>query len=246
MSTDVHNPLPVLILTQQRLISDMIKLALNHGAYVTREARDASEAFEILETWEPKIAIIDMERAGDVLVRRLTQGNQSGHDRIPVLALTRRGDLKTKLTAFDHGADDIMTIPLSPEELLARVLVITRRRLGEKVEIKPVIKLGEIEIDILNRHVRAGTSEVHLSGLEQTLLYLLAANAGKVVTRDEIMDALWGVDFVPESNVVDRHVRSLRAKLQDGWRKPRFIATIPGEGYRFIPVFSDSAVASND
>ena len=159
--------------------------------------------------------------------------------RTPVLALTRRGDLKTKLAAFEQGVDDIMTIPFSPEELLARVLVITRRALGEAVSFNPVQRLGELEIDILQRLVRAGTSELHLTGLEQSLLYLLAARAGQVVTRDEILDALWGVDYVSESNVVDRHVRNLRAKLQNDWRKPRFIATVPGKGYRFIPTFSD-------
>ena len=99
----------------------------------------------------------------------------------------------------------------------------------------PVQRLGEIEINILQRLVRAGTSELRLTGLEQSLLYLLAARAGNVVTRDEILDALWGVDYVSESNVVDRHVRNLRAKLQNNWRRPRYIATVPGQGYRFVP-----------
>ena len=123
-----------------------------------------------------------------------------------------------------------MTIPFSPEELLARVLVIARRTLGDAVPFNPVQRLGELEIDILHRRVRAGSSELHLTGLEQSLLYLLAARAGRVVTRGEILDALWGVDYVSESNVVDRHVRNLRAKLQNDWRKPRFIATVPGQG----------------
>ena len=91
--------------------------------------------------------------------------------------------------------------------------------------------------------VRAGTSELHLTGLEQSLLYLLATNAGHVVTRDEILDALWGIDYAAESNVIDRHIRNLRAKLQNDWRKPRFIATVPGQGYRFIPTFSDPVPA---
>lgn len=72
------------------------------------------------------------------------------------------------------------------------------------------------------------------------MLYLLAANAGRVVTREEILDTLWGVDYVAESNVVDRQIRNLRARLQNDWRQPRFIATVPGRGYRFLPTFSES------
>ena len=92
-----------------------------------------------------------------------------------------------------------------------------------------MLRLGELEIDILNRRVRAGGHELHLTSLEQSLLYLLAANAGRLLTRDEILDHLWGVDYVAESNVVDRHVRNLRAKLQNDWRRPRYIATVPGQ-----------------
>jgi DNA-binding response OmpR family regulator len=134
-------------------------------------------------------------------------------------------------------------MPFSPEELLARSIVITRRASGLDRPIVPTITLGEMEIDILNRVVRAGDSIVHLSGIEQSLLYLLASRAGKVVTRDEILDAIWGTDFVAESNIVDRHVRSLRIKLQNDYRHPRFIATVPLLGYRFIPTFSSAGWA---
>ena len=110
--------------------------------------------------------------------------------RTPVLGLTRRGDLPTKLRAFDLGVDDILTVPFSPEELLARAIVITRRAMGSELPIVPTITLGEMQIDILHREVRAGDSLVHLSGIEQSLLYLLASRAGRVVTRDEILDGL--------------------------------------------------------
>jgi DNA-binding response OmpR family regulator len=235
-----HDPLlRVLVLTEQRLIAELVKLTLSHGVYVTRDANDLDYAWALVTTWHPQLAIVDMDAGGDRLVRRIGKDLPGQRSRIPILALTRRGDLRTKLAAFELGVDDIMAIPISPEELLARVLVITRRSFDGAFPLHPVIKLGEIEVDILNRQVRAGTSELHLTGLEQSLLYLLAASAGQIVTRDEILDALWGVDFIAESNVVDRHIRSLRDKLHDDWRKPRFIATVPGRGYRFVPLVAD-------
>jgi DNA-binding response OmpR family regulator len=234
----------VLILVDQPLIGEVIELTLNHGVYATRQANDVAEATAALDEWRPHLAVVDMDISGERLVERLGRSGEHRGTRIPTLALTRRGDLPTKLAAFEQGVDDIMTIPFSPEELLARVLAITRRTYGQAMPFNPVLKVGELELDIMQRQVRAGSSELHLTGLEQSLLYLLAAKAGQVVTRDEILDALWGVDYVSESNVVDRHVRNLRAKLQNDWRKPRFIATVPGKGYRFIPTFSEPDRAS--
>ena len=229
-------PARVLVMLDQPLVAEIVSFTLNHGVYDTRTATRVEEASALLHEWHPHVAVLDMDIGGDRILEE-TQG-PSGVQ-IPVLALTRRGDLKTKLAAFEQGVDDIMTVPFSPEELLARVLAITRRTYGGSPAFNPVIKLGEIEIDILNRKIKAGTSDLHLTPLEQSLLYLLAANAGRVLTRDEIMDSLWGVDFVAGSNTIDQHIRSLRAKLQNGWRKPRFIATEPGRGYRFIPTFSE-------
>src|SRR5438477_6242398 len=133
-----------------------------------------------------------------------------------------------------------MTLPFPPEELLARVIALVRRSYPDAAAFAPVIRLGDLEIDILHRSVRAGTTELHLTALEQSLLYLLAANAGRVVTRDEILDALWGPDYVAGSNVVDRQVRNLRARLEDDWRQPRYIATVPGRGYRFLSTLRDA------
>ena len=135
--------------------------------------------------------------------------------------------------------------PFSPAELLARSIVISRRATGIDRPIIPVIKLGEMEIDILKREVRSGDSVIHLSGIEQSLLYALASRGGEVVTREEILDGVWGTDFVAESNIVDRHIRSLRVKLQNDYRHPRFIATEPGRGYRFIPTYSNEGWKPN-
>jgi two-component system, OmpR family, alkaline phosphatase synthesis response regulator PhoP len=135
--------------------------------------------------------------------------------------------------------------PFSPAELLARSVVISRRALGIDRPIVPAIRLGDIEIDIVKREVRAGGSVIHLTGIEQSLLYALASRGGEVVTREEILDGVWGTDFVAESNIVDRHIRSLRIKLQNDHRHPRFIETVAGRGYRFIPTFSNTGWKAN-
>jgi len=230
-----------LVLHDRQLVVDLIQLPLNHGLFVVRAASNLAEAEAILADWRPHLSVIDMDHDDSTaLLGRLGVSNSLTRSVTPVLGLTRRGDLRTKLRAFDLGVDDILTMPFSPEELLARSVVISRRASGTDRPIVPVIRLGEIEIDIVNRQVRAGDSVIHLSGIEQSLLYLLASRGGRVVTREEILDAIWGTDFMAESNIVDRHIRSLRIKLQNDYRHPRFIATVPGQGYRFVPTFSNT------
>ncbi len=238
-----RGPAKVLVVLDRPVLLEMIKMTLNHGVYATRTATVVDDVASLLQEWRPHLAILDMDLDG-AHIMALLRATPVGGIRLPVIGLTRRGDLKTKLAAFEAGVDDILTVPFAPEELLARVIALVRRAYSDAVTFTPVIKLGELEIDILNRTVRAGTSELHLTSLEQSLLYLLAANAGRVVSREEILDTLWGVDYVAESNVVDRQIRNLRARLQNDWREPRFIATIPGRGYRFLPTFTESGAAS--
>ena len=240
MNTPLIETHRALVLHDRQLIVDLITMTLNHGLFVVKAAHSLAQAEAILTEWRPHMTVIDMDHEDSTaLLQRLGASNTLNRSSTPVLGLTRRGDLKTRLRAFELGVDDIMAMPFSPEELLARSIVITRRATGIDWPIVPTIRLGEIEVDIVNRQVRAGESIVHLTGIEQSLLYLLASRNGRVVTRDEILDAIWGTDFVSESNIVDRHIRSLRIKLQDDYRHPRFIATVPGKGYRFIPEFSN-------
>jgi DNA-binding response OmpR family regulator len=228
-------PALVLLVLDRLALVELVTMTLNHGQYMLRAVATADDAVELLDEWQPHLVIFDADIEGQRVMEHVLS-KASGAAHIPAIALTRRGDLRNKLAAFEWGADDIITIPFAPEELLARVVAVLRRSYSDAVTFTPVVKLGELEINILNRTVRAGTSELHLTSLEQSLLYLLAANAGRVVTREEILDTLWGVDYVAESNVVDRHIRNLRARLQNDWRKPRFIMTVPGVGYRFLPV----------
>jgi DNA-binding response OmpR family regulator len=235
-------PIRALVLMDRPLLARTVALALDHGHFSCRIAENVEAAAALIAEWPPDLAVIDMDLGDGAVLRRLRIERTVGRTAVPVLGLTRRGDLKTKLAAFAEGVDDVMTVPFSPEELLARAVVITGRTFGIEPPLRPTVRLGELVIDILNREVRAGDSVIHLTGLEQSLLYLLAANAGRVIGREEILDALWGTDFVSESNIVDRHIRGLRAKLQNDWRRPRFIATVPGKGYRFLPTSTDDAM----
>ena len=168
-----------LILHSRTLVVDLIELTLNHGLFVVQAATTLAEADAILAKERPHLAVIDMDHDDSTaLLARLGASNTIARSVTPVIGLTRRGDLKTKLHAFDLGVDDILTVPFSPEELLARSIVVSRRALGTDRPIVPTIRLGEIEIDILNRVVHAGDSIIHLSGIEQRLMYLLASRGG--------------------------------------------------------------------
>jgi two-component system OmpR family response regulator len=221
----------VLVVVDQPL-ANLVALTLNHGKYETRIAADANGARTELETWQPHLLLVDLD-ADDPESLGLI-GRRVANRRVPTIALSLRGDLKTKLAAFDRGADDIITVPFVPEELVARVLALMRRSYGDGVAFIPVITVAGLEIDLLNQQVKVGRLRPVLTAIEQALLYLLASNPGQTLGREEILDALWGADYVAGSNVVDRHVRNLRMKLKDHWRNPRFIGTVAGKGYRFL------------
>jgi DNA-binding response OmpR family regulator len=221
----------VLIVADQPL-ANFVALSLNHGKYLTRIAKTAQIARAEFDSWRPHLLLVDLDSDDSDSLDLI--GQRIATQRIPTIALSRRGDLRTKLAAFDRGVDDIIIVPLAPEELVARTLALMRRSYGDDVAFIPVIRVGGLEIDLLNQQVKVGQRRPVLTAMEQALLYLLASNPGQTLGREEILDALWGEDYAAGSNVVDRHIRNLRLKLKDDWQKPRFIRTIPGKGYRFV------------
>jgi DNA-binding response OmpR family regulator len=227
----------VLLVTDQPVLAAVIRLTMDHSRFGVRWMAATAATTAVLARELPHLVLLDMdvEDLGGARVMERIGCERLPVARLPVIALTRRGDLKAKLAAFDLGVDDVLTVPCSPEELLARCLALMRRTYGAAVAFAPAVQVGELEIDVANRRVQVGTAALHLSPLELRLLYLLVANSGSLLTRDEILDSMWGTDYIAESNVVDRHIRNLRTKLQDDWRRPRYIATVPGRGYRFLP-----------
>jgi DNA-binding response OmpR family regulator len=224
----------VLLLLDQPIVVQLAKLTLSHGTHDIQSVATSLEAVAALAAWQPHLVLLDIDLADAALMQHLGR-RASGGARLPAIGLTRRGDLKSKLAAFDAGLDDILIVPFAPDELLAWVIALLRRFYGDTVTFTPAIEVGHLQLDMLKRSVRAGTSELHLTALEQSLLYLLVANAGHVVSHREIFDTLWGAGAIAESNVVDLQVRNLRARLLHIWDQQQLIATVPGRGYRFAP-----------
>src|SRR5437764_11658781 len=144
----LSSPARALLVIDQPVLVELVKLALNHGEYTTRVTKTIRDADRVLTEWRPHLAILDMDIAGAEARKWVPRATKIA-DRLPVIALTRRGDLKTKLSAFEAGVDDILTVPFSPEEFVARTLAIMRRVYREAVVFTPVLRLGDLEIDIL-------------------------------------------------------------------------------------------------
>jgi DNA-binding response OmpR family regulator len=249
METDTQSASPgifrAILLHGSTAVAGSVIAALNHGLFEVRRVANARDAETLLVAWPAHLAVVDLDdEAVPDLLRLLGASNTLTRSATPVLALSDHSDLHTRLRAFAVGADDIVGVPFALEELSARAKVVARRMAGTHASIVPTIRLADTEIDVVGRVVRRRGREFVLTRTEQTLLLALSTHAGKTMTRDEILDAVWGNDFVPASNVVDRHVRDLRMKLGDDRHRPVFIETVAGAGYRFLPTFQNDGWTS--
>ena len=139
------------------------------------------------------------------------------------------------LKAIGLGATEILRVPFDPAELVIRASQAIHRATGHLPTLDDGVKVGKLHVNIGSGHIAMNGSAPHLTPLERGLLYVLIANAGRVVSREDIIDSVWGTDAEPNSNLVDRHIRDLRRKLQDDWRRPNVLATMRGQGY-MVPI----------
>jgi DNA-binding response OmpR family regulator len=209
-----------------------VDVALEPIQAEVRVAINAAEA-TALETWHPRLAIVDADEDNGQLLHSLVPrvGPPLG---MAVMALTRGTELSWRLAILDAGADDVLVIPFVAEELTARARALLRRPFTESPDFNPVVRAGSIELDLMQARERFDGTELDLTATERRLLYFLVANTGRVLSRNEILDRVWSSEYEVESNVVDHHVARLRAKLGDSARRPRIIATVPRQGYRFL------------
>ncbi len=221
------------LLVMDPALANLVAVTLRHGTYETREATTEHDVRELLRDWRPTLALIDIDTYGSFIE---FVGGGLAQGAIPILAFTRKRDTAVKLNAFERGADDIIEVPFTLDEIVARPYALIRRAGGPRPALYPKIQLadGELEVDLMEQTVKLSDGRaLELTPIQQSLLYILAANAGETLTREALLSSIWGGDFQIESNVVDRHIRELRVKLGDDWRTPRYIETVAGRGYRF-------------
>jgi two-component system response regulator MprA len=227
----------VLVVDDEPHIVDFITLGLRRDGYETRGAADGHECLALADSWQPDLIILDLMLPGlDGLqvCRRLRVRWQT-----PVLLLTARDDVEDRVKGLDSGADDYLCKPFSFAELAARVRALLRRR---GVAAGTQIEWADVRVDTATREVWRGSTPIALTVREYDLLLFFLRHPRQVLTKDLILETVWGYDFEGDDNVVEVYVRYLRTKLGD--YPPQLLQTVRGVGYALrMPPASENACA---
>jgi two-component system, OmpR family, phosphate regulon response regulator PhoB len=220
----------ILIVEDEAPIREMIAFHLNRAGYETLEAADCRQARQILADERPDLALVDWmlpDMSGLELTRMLKRDNEN--EDLAVIMLTARSDEHDKVTGLEGGADDYVTKPFSPRELIARIQAVLRRARSSD---PATITAGLLELDPAGHRVSIDRREVQLGPTEFRLLKFLMTHADRVYSRAQLLDRVWGANVYVEERTVDVHVRRLRKALS--YRDAdRYIQTVRGAGYRF-------------
>jgi DNA-binding response OmpR family regulator len=222
----------VLIVEDDRKIAALVTKNLEAAGMRCHVAHDGRAGLEMFEQVQPDVAVLDVMLPGiDGLELTRTIRRKSN---IPILLLTARSSEGDKVLGFEIGADDYVTKPFSTLEVVARVRALLRR--SSTASQEDLLTCGEITIDPDTREVHRGSETVELTTLEFDLLYFLAARAGRVYSREGLMEHVWGGERVVDDRSIDSLISRLRRKLEPEPSKPVYIQTVWGAGYRFAKV----------
>jgi DNA-binding response OmpR family regulator len=218
----------VLVVEDDRKIAGLVAKNLEAAGFACRLVHEGSGVPEIVREAAPELVVLDIMLPG-VDGLELTRRLRAETD-VPIVLLTARSGEGDKVLGFELGADDYVTKPFSPRELVARVRALLRRT---KTLDEKTIERGDLEIDPARREVRRAGEPVPVTTLEFDLLYFLAARPGRVFSREALLEHVWGRDRVVDDRSIDSLVSRLRRKLEPDPAKPRWITTVWGAGYRF-------------
>ncbi len=228
----------ILIVDDEEHIVELVKLYLTQEGYSTREAYDGPTSLEVFRAAAPLLVILDLMLPGlpgTEVCREIRKTSD-----VPILMLTARDDIVDKVVGFELGADDYLTKPFQPKELVARVKALVRRSsrgtaaaATEQQTAPAVLRSATLSIDPGRREVLARGRPVELRPKEFDLLLALARHPGHVFSREQLLNTVWGYDFEGFSRTVDVHVQHVRERIEAAGGNPGLIATVWGVGYKF-------------
>jgi two-component system alkaline phosphatase synthesis response regulator PhoP len=222
----------ILVVDDEPGIVSNVRAYLEREGYAVQTAADGATALRLAHSFAPDLVVLDIMLPGidglEVL-RRLRQESE-----VYVLFLTARADETDKVIGLTVGADDYLTKPFSPRELVARVKAILRRGRGAaEPATQNSMTFGHLRIDPAAHQAWKGDTPLDLTAIEFNLLYTLARHQGRVLSREQLIEQVWGYDYYGDDRVVDVHLGRLRKKIEDDPEHPQMVVTVRGVGYRF-------------
>jgi DNA-binding response OmpR family regulator len=220
----------VLVVDDEPKIVQLARDYLDHAGFKVASASDGKEALASFRASAPDLIVLDL---GLPLIDGLDVARAIRKtSNVPIVMLTGRGDEADRVAGLELGADDYVTKPFSPKELVARVRAVLRRA---EVAATPadIVRAGDVTLDIPRMSVRVRTRDVELTPTEFQILATLARTPGRVFTRSQLLDAVHGIAFESYERAIDAHVKNIRRKLEPDPREPRYLLTVHGVGYRF-------------
>lgn len=222
----------ILVVDDEEHIRELIKFNLENNGYKIITADNGIDALKLAKDVRPQLVLLDLMLPGmdgyDVCKEIRKDNNISS---TPIIMITAKGEEFDKVLGLELGADDYLTKPFSIRELMARVKAVLRRTSFQQIDKS--YKFGNISVDFEKHEVNKDNVKIELTLKEFELLEILIKNKGRVMTREFLLDKIWGYEYIGETRTVDVHIRHLRQKVEDDDKNPKYIETIRGIGYRF-------------
>jgi DNA-binding response OmpR family regulator len=220
----------ILVVDDEPQIVQLVRDYLEHGGFTVLTAADGSSALRIAATQRPDLVVLDLGLPGLDGLDVARTLRRSGT--VPIIMLTARTDESDKLVGLELGADDYLTKPFSPKELVARVRSVLRRS-EAALAPRDLIRVGDAELNLPSMELRIGGRSIELTPTEFQLLVTMARQPGRVFSRAQLLNAVHGVAFESYERAIDAHVKNLRRKIEPDPHNPRYLLTVFGVGYRF-------------
>jgi DNA-binding response OmpR family regulator len=221
----------ILLIDDDESLQDTITVMLEQEGFRVVQAADGNSGYEKALTLKPDLLIVDLRLPG-MSGTEICKQLRANQIQTPIIVLSAVGEEVDKVVLLEIGADDYVTKPFGRRELLARIRAVLRRT---SPEAHTVLRFGETEVDLERRVVKRSTNEIKVTPAEYNLLVYFLQNPDRPLTRDMILNAVWGYDSFPNTRTVDAHVVKLRQKLEPDANAPRHFTTVHGVGYRFLP-----------